>query len=980
MKGFYRKGKGLAFVLLATVLTTSLYGVSIKAENIQAEPEAKAETETMTEIKSSPSGSEILESYYREGKDDLILPLYTGGDIQVDAASVVTDEAAIVKEGYDLKSPAVLLKQGETVSFQINLEQSAGYTIRISYYDASESTLPVSCAVSLDGTFPYYEMRKQQFESNWRYETEDFSTDRYGNEIVPESVRINEWLEKYLQDASAVTMEPFIFDLKEGEHEISFYSSQGNMVIESITFSGQPQYRRMKTGTPQGNNIKVIEAEHITKKNSAAIRPAGAYDASIYPYSYSNLKMNMLSGSSFSDGGQSVTYDFTVEESGYYYLGFKYRQGVKTDFPVFRYVYVDGQLCTEDFMNVAFDYSKGFTTMTVEDSKGEPVGIYLEEGVPHSLTLRVSLENMADVIDGISALMKEINDVSLQIMKITGNSTSKYRDFDIKAYIPDIEDNLNNWADRIDELYGMLANYNPSAKAIGEYSTLKICVKQLRSLAKDVDELPKRIDELYQGDSSVSQYLANAHESLYSAPLTLDQIYIYQDKDDLPRQKGFFYKLAMSVCRFFYSFVADDYAAESSDDTETLEIWVNRSRLYLELMQKMADDDFYNSTGIKVNLSLMPNEEKLVLATASGNAPDVALGVTYTIPAELALRGAVCDLSQFDDWEEVSARFSPGLVNVGAVDGGYYLLPETTDFLVLFYRKDILDGLGLEVPDTMEDVKEMLPTLKRYGMDFYSHIAGHTGTKTLSVLVPFIYQQSGRIYGSTADELLVTSDATVAAFSEMSDLFTIYDIPYEVSSFYQHFRSGTLPIGISGFNTYMTLINSAPEIENSWSLAPYPGYKDENGQVLRNISGAQSTAVIFESSEKQDAAWEFLKWWTSADVQSRFADTLQLTYGNEYMWNTANLEAFKNLPWNEGHKEAILAMLDWVTEVPRVPGTYMTQRSLSNALNDIVLKGNNVRQELSEAEKDIQAEVNSKLEEFGYSGSESPGNKFKIKN
>ena len=266
----------------------------------------------------------------------------------------------------------------------------------------------------------------------------------------------------------------------------------------------------------------------------------------------------------------------------------------------------------------------------------------------------------------------------------------------------------------------------------------------------------------------------------------------------------------------------------------------------------------------------------------------------------------------------------------------------------------------------MEDVKQMLPVLKRYGMDFYSHIAGHRGTKTLSVLVPFIYQMNGRVYGSTANELLLTSESTVNAFKEMSDLFTIYSIPYEVSNFYQHFRSGSIPIGISGFNTYMTLLNSAPEIANSWGVAPYPGYRDENGRVLRYISGAQSTAVIFESTEHSKESWEFLKWWTSADIQSNFAETLRLTYGNEYMWNTANLEAFAKLPWNEEHKETILEMLDWIVEIPRAPGNYMTQRSLSNALNNIVLGGRNVRQELAEAQKDIRAEVNSKLEEFGY--------------
>ncbi|MEE1075147.1 MAG: hypothetical protein U0K93_06685 [Acutalibacteraceae bacterium] len=84
------------------------------------------------------------------------------------------------------------------------------------------------------------------------------------------------------------------------------------------------------------------------------------------------------------------------------------------------------------------------------------------------------------------------------------------------------------------------------------------------------------------------------------------------------------------------------------------------------------------------------------------------------------------------------------------------------------------------------------------------------------------------------------------------------------------------------------------------------------------------------------------------------------------MWNTANLEAFAKLPWNEEHKATILEMLDWIVEVPRVPGNYMTQRSLSNALNNIVLNSANVRQELAEASKDIKLEINSKLEEFGY--------------
>lgn len=906
------------------------------------------------------------EKNYREVVKNNSFSLFKGEDISFAAETAVTGANTVLAEAPEYEGKAVKISQGEDAELVFNVPEDAQYQIAIEYYDASDSTLPVSCDVAIDGAYYCYEMRNQQFESDWEFETDVFETDRYGNEIVPESVRINEWRTKYFSDAAAITMEPFWFSLEEGTHSLKFHCSQGSMYIGKIIVSGEKEVSYGKTGTPEGEECYVLEGERFTSKNSASIRPTGEYDAGIVPYDYTKLKLNMLSGGSFADGGQSVTYSFNVDKSGYYYLSFKYRQSSKTDFPVFRYLYLDGELYNESFKNIAFDYSRNFTTMTVEDEKGEPIGVYLEKDTTHTLTLAVSLENMADIIDDVNTLIDEINDMSLQIMMVTGNNTSIYRDFDVLAYLPTIRDDLNNWADRIEDLYNRLARFAPEVKTVGEYSTLQICVKQLRSLAEDINDLPNRIDELYQGDSSVGQYLANTLESLYTSPLAIDQIYVYQDAEKLPESKGFFYKAAMSVCRFISSFTSDYYSSSSNEEDEHLQVWVNRSRLYVELMQKMADDTFFEQSGLAVDISLMPNEEKLVLASASGNAPDVAMGVTYTIPFELSIRGAIKELSSYPDWDEVASRFGKGIMNIGAVNGGYYLLPETSDFLVLFYRQDILEELGLSVPNTMDEVKEMLPVLKRYGMDFYSHIAGHGGTKSLSVLVPFIYQMNGRVYGDTATELLINEDEMVNAFKEMSNLFTIYDIPYEVSNFYQHFRSGSIPIGISGFNTYMTLLNSAPEIANSWNVAPYPGYLDEQGNVLRYISGAQSTAVIFESTEYEQESWDFLKWWTSTEIQSEFAEILRLTYGNEYMWNTANLEAFAKLPWNEQHKETILEMLDWIVEVPRVPGNYMTQRSLSNALNNIVLNSANVRQELAEAAKDIKLEINSKLEEFGY--------------
>lgn len=970
--GCIRKTALTMAVLLVLTLPGMAQPLAEEADPAGSAPETG---ESLAGEESSLSGAqgfleEALERTYREVRPSYTLPAYTGEAVSFAAETAALPEYASLLEAGPLDyGTAVSIRQGGEAAFSLLVPSDGLYALEVEYYDRSVSTLPVKMKVEVDGAFPFYEMRSQQFESRWTYPEGDFPTDRYNNEIVPESIRVEEWNQKTIQDASGLTDGPFLLELTQGTHVFRFSCVQGNLLIGQLTLLPVAQGEERPSEAPEGHGLEIIEAERISYKNDATIRPDAEYNTDVTPYDAKRSVLNMLSGGSFSEGGQEVSYSFTVPITGWYYVGFRYRQSSKSDFPTFRRVTIDGDCWSSAFENVAFPYDKSFQNKTVTDpATGEKVAVYLEAGERHTLSLKVNLENMAPIIDEVNAIIEEINDLSLQIMKITGNNTQKYRDFELEEYIPDLEERLVEWANRIQALYDELHTYNPDARQIGEFSALQVCKKQLLSLSKRPNDLPKRLNELYQGQNSVGQYLANVLENLYNSPLALDQIYLYQNEDDLPEPMGFFQKLWEGIRRFFYSFFVENYESASVDeDSENLQVWVSRSSLYVEIMQEMADTDFYEKYGIKADLSIMSDEDKLVLARAAGNAPDVALSVTYTVPFELAIRGALLDLKEFDGWEEVASRFKPGLLNTGRVEDGLYSLPETTNFYVLFYRTDILDQLGLSVPDTMQDVKQMLPQLKRYGMDFYSHLAvGESANKSLSMLVPFIYQNGGRFYGDNALDIRLDSEETLDAITEMTQLFTMYDIPFEVRSFYQHFRSGLLPIGVADFNTYIQLLNSAPEIANSWDIAPYPGYMDENGEVQRWTGGGGKSCIIFSDTDKPQEAFDFLDWWTSTETQSTFAASLQTSYGKEYVWNTANVEAFAQLPWNEEHRDVLLEMLDWIVEVPRVPGNYMMERELSNAVNAIVLDGENVRTAIDGAVKNTRNEITRKLEEFGY--------------
>jgi ABC-type glycerol-3-phosphate transport system substrate-binding protein len=187
-----------------------------------------------------------------------------------------------------------------------------------------------------------------------------------------------------------------------------------------------------------------------------------------------------------------------------------------------------------------------------------------------------------------------------------------------------------------------------------------------------------------------------------------------------------------------------------------------------------------------------------------------------------------------------------------------------------------------------------------------------------------------------------------------------------VPNFYNHFRFGLYPIGISDLSTYLQLSIAAPELEGKWNIAPHPGVEKEDGEVVRWAASGQQSNMIISTTEMPDESWEFLEWWSSTEIQSEFALRMVTTYGQEFLWNTANLEAFRELPIPEEHIDVILEQWDYALEASRVPGAYMVEREISNAWNKIVFNDANPRIALDDAVRTSNREILYRMEEFDY--------------
>ncbi|MCH5287803.1 MAG: extracellular solute-binding protein [Christensenellaceae bacterium] len=839
------------------------------------------------------------------------------------------------------------------------------YEIWLSYQNTAETTLPTEMNVTLDGATPFTELQRVKLNSLW-IDDGVFPQDRYGNEIATTPYAADIVSEAGMSDSAGRTADPFLFELTAGEHTLRFTVQDGGVDIFAVTLKAPvtiPAYEGQKA---EGDGIIVIEAEKIASRSESSIRGAGEFNARLSPYSTDHRMVNFLDGASFDAAGDTVTWDFTVEKTGWYQIGAYYRQNARADFPTFVDVLIDGAIPSEEARQVGFDYSTSFTNMTMKTSTGENQTFYLEAG-DHTLSLTINAANITPVYEEIDALLKEINALSNDIQSLMGGATADpYRSYHMLDNFPDLVERLNGWADRCEAQVEYIKQFSPINSG-SAFSSMTLCADQLRRLAKKPEDLPRRMAEFSTGANSAARMLAQQLTDMAVNDLSIDQIYIYQESAELPQKPGFFESTMKSVERFFRSFTAQDYAAGTGSEGH-LQVWMGRSRQYVETVQNLIDTEFTPKTGIQVDISLMPDANKLVLANAAGTAPDVVLSLQYVVPSYLNIRGALYDLTQFEDFPEVAQRFSSGLFVPYILGDGVYAMPETVNFWVMFYRKDVLDNLGIAVPNSMDEVKLILPELQRRSMNFYFPTAGMVGTKVFPGTLPLILQAGGSIYAKTVADTTLDSEISLAGFRELTELFTVYNMPTDVPApgFYQQFRDGTLPIGIADLSTYNLLLNAAPELDGLWDIALFPGLTNEDGEVLRYTTGGAETMAIMSQTEMPDEAWEFLKWWSSTEVQSEFGSLLQSTYGSEYIWPTANREAFATLPLRAAHKKVIIEQMQWMTEAPWVLGTYMLERELSNAFISVTVNGVEARRAMDTAVKRINRETYRKLEEFGY--------------
>ena len=884
-----------------------------------------------------------------------------------------------IARGYG--NPSVSLAQNERVQFVVTIEEEGAYTI---WFDmaAPESFInPPEGQLLIDGALPSTDTARIVFPIYYQNTAGEFPLDRYGNQALIRQERLVRWTKVPMRDANFSQAYPLQFSLSKGEHIFEFQVTEETMRLGSVyleTFTPYPTYDQYLKDNPAPDSSGVsieFEAEFPTYKNNTSIRPVNSRSLDVTPYDTYTLLLNTLGGEKWQLSGSAVYYEFDVPEDGMYEITLRALQNTKDNFTVFRRITINEVVLFDELNEVPFDYSTKWADITL--GRDTPYKIYLQRGT-NILGIEATNSPYYTAIEKIKKVLLDINALSLEIKKLTGNQVDAFKEWEISEYIPDLEEQLIAISDDLKVDLEVLTGIN-QAGGSQEIQRYQMAIDNILFLAEEPDKIPRRLNRFSEGSSSAAQLLGNLLPALQSQPLALDKIYIHSP-DTLPEpvKVSFFFSLVEGFKRFIHSFQPDPYQSIGAEEDE-IEVWVNRPRQYVDLMQVMADETFTAETGIEVKFSIMPDESKLVLANAAGIQPDVALGVSTDKPYELAIRNALKDLRSFDDFDSYIHIYSPGALLSYVINDSAYAIPETQDFWVTFYRKDIMESLDIPIPHTWDEVIEILPELQRYGMNFNTPFSSGTGYKNYLFTAPYLFNYDAQLYSADGFATGLESDEAIEAVKFMAESFTIYGMPLTTSSFYDSFRYGSLPIGVSNFvDSYLKLITAAPELNGLWGMDLYPATVLDDGRELRYTTGSAQAGIMFANTDKPEESWEFMKWWMSTETQVDFQQQLILNYGLEYLWNSANVEAFAFTPIPQEHKEVILAQWEWLQEPVKLPGSYMQERELSNAWNKIVFDGVNPRVAIDNSIIIINREISRKMEEFGYLENGVKVKEFKI--
>jgi ABC-type glycerol-3-phosphate transport system substrate-binding protein len=914
-------------------------------------------------------GRDDIYSVYLERHRDAARPDY---EVAVDVKNYSSAEMVEANDEYHGVKEVIISGEGGFVEWELDIPEAGLYNISFDYYPIEGRGIDIERTLYINGEMPFAGADTLAFSRIWT-DGGEVRMDNRGNEIRPTQAEEPRWESAYLKDYMGFYVEPYSFYFNEGKNTLRLEAISESMAISNLIIGQKEELlsyddyiatfdtsKYQNTDPDFAYKKQGEDAEYRSSPTLYAVFDRASSNTE--PYSASKIKLNSIGGEQWRVSGQWIEWEIEVPEDGLYNLSFKSKQNYNRGLVSIRTVIIDGETPFKEAADLEFRYDTGWKLTTLSDENGIPYKLPLTKG-KHTIRLEVSMGNVGDILNRIDESIFRLNAIYRKILVLTGAKPDQYRDYRIDVRYPEVMIAMEEEIKILDDIVTDLEAFTGQRGA--DIAVAVNMGKRLERFIKNPDAIPRGMEGFKQDISGLGTAMLN----LSNSQLDIDFVYINADGARIPKvDETFVGKVAHELRSFVASFF-EDYSTLGSvyDSGKVIDVWLLSGRDQSTILKNMIDEIFTPSTGIGVNVKLI-DANTLLPAVVAGTGPDIALSVWNHIPVDYALRDAAVDLTQFEDFDEVASEFGDSVFVPYEFDDGIYALPETQNFAVMFYRTDIMEEIGAEVPETWDDVLELLPLLQKNNMQFAmpspERVMNGIQNPDTTGMMSLLFQNGGQLYNDSNTRTLLDTERSVASFEFFTRLYTHYSLPKQYD-FVNRFRTGEMPIGIQDYSVFNTLSVFAPEIRGLWEFALVPGTVQEDGTVNHSVPFGGTCSMLLENAEDHDAAWSFLKWWVSSETNTRFGRELESIMGSAARYATANQVAFEELAWSKDDASIIREQWKWTVGTPTVAGGYSTIRHMINAYRKVTYNDEDPRETLLDYTRTINDEIKYKRKELG---------------
>lgn len=947
-----RINRGIALILVLSIFIFNISHIAY-ADNSGTDKQTAADHS----VETIRQNSSDLVGY------DAYIDTFKGNDV-----SGSTYELSSDKLDNELSQNIEILNDGSIKTTETNskivipvdLVSDGLFNVKFEYSTIDSGVNPISFRFYIDGELPFKEAGIMELNRLWKQE-EPIKSDLNGNDMLPNMVVLSDWQKYIAVDTERLFEEPFKFLFRSGHHTITLEFIGGIIGLKNLCLvpperlPTYKEYLENRKDIPKysGDSI-TMEAENIHTASTMFLIPRNDMSSPYtQPFSLENTKLNILGGDSWKIPGETASWDTSgfIKTEALYRISFRFRQGISNQSNVYRRLLINGETPFAEANKIAFKYESNWQSEYIGDYY-----VHLKPG--DIISLECVLGNRGKILGEINKLVNSLNTTYRQIIMVTGSTPDSYRDYSLTELMPNLLSDLKSEKKHVEKIVEMLSTERKEYKSQMGFSSLYDAIRLLDAIIKNPRSITKsnRLSVLKSHISSIGSMIMSLREQ----PLTLDSITFSSGHTEIPKDNpDFFGEVKYRFDRFMTSFKVD-YTMISDSDSHGVKVWVNTGRDQATILKQLIDNDFTPRKKIGVQLQLVNGS--IIEANLAGKGPEVALQCGDADLMNYAIRNALYDLSSFDDFESIRENFIPSAFIPYQYHDGYYGVPETMSFLVMFCRDDILDELGLEPPTTWQEITEKtLPILNQ------NHMQMGIGAiaSAQSLFLNMLYQNNGKLYADDFKTTALDSEIAHETMLFATRLFTDYSCPQSYDAV-SRFRTGEMPLFIDNYALYNNLSYTLPELKGLWSMVPIPGTKNSQGKINNTQLVGSTASVMFKSVKNPEKAWEFIKWWTSTQTQTWFGNRQESLLGASGRYTPANINVISKLPWNQEQLDVLQSQVDFIQTLPQIPGSYFLGRALNNAFLTTVLSGGNAREELLKWNEQVNMELERKRLEFDF--------------